>query len=116
MLANVNILKNLFTCALLRLVKVWQLNSQKIGKRDKGRKKKKKRRKKRRKGRNGRKREKFGKKNLLIADGHYLQGALLKSRFSQVHFSQLKGATLLPGALVGGKEISFDCSGGLEEE
>jgi len=41
-LANVNILKNLFTCALLRLVKVWQLNSQKIGKRDKGGKKKKK--------------------------------------------------------------------------
>lgn len=64
MLANVNILKNLFTCALLRLVKVWQLNSQKIGKRDKGNKKKKKRRKKRRKGRNGRKREKFGKKKI----------------------------------------------------
>lgn len=56
------------------------------------------------------------KKNLLIADGRYLQGSLLKSRFSQVHFSQLKGATLLPGALVRGKEISFDCSGGLEEE
>lgn len=47
MLANVNILKNLFTCALLRLVKIWQLNSQKIGKRDKGGKKKEKKKEKR---------------------------------------------------------------------
>lgn len=35
MLGNRNILKNLFLCALLRLVTVWQLNCQKMGKRDK---------------------------------------------------------------------------------
>lgn len=60
--------------------------------------------------------EKNKKKNLWLADGSSLQGALLKSRLSQMYFSQLNGATLVPGALVGGKEISFDCSGGLEEE
>lgn len=62
------------------------------------------------------KKEKNKKKNLWLADERSLQGALLKSRLSQMYFSRLKGATLLPRALVGGKEISFDCSGGLEEE
>lgn len=58
MLASVNILENLFTRAPLKLVKVWQLNSQKTGKRHKGKGRKKEKRKTKRKGRNGKEREK----------------------------------------------------------
>lgn len=118
-------LKKLSVCALLRLVTVWQLNSQKMGKRDKAKgekineEDKGERQHKGNKGGRGEQENKGKKEEKEICHSQSYASSRVpcsNQDFLWCCFSKLKGATRVPGALVEGKETAYGCSGGLEEE